>query len=486
MPVELTDTCIDYKAEKYQTMLANLQGNILKGHGRDYSVHIFIRFTAEPHAIEPWMRDFAEQYVTSTRKQLDESESYKTKSVPGGLFGNFFLTSTGYEKILSFMKDNVAARFQERMGVSVTFRDGMEAGRSELNNPHPSTWDESYRGQRIHAMILLADDDQKRLQAEEQSVRNSLAGIADVLTIEHGAVLRNKDDRAIEHFGYVDGRSQPLFFKQDIDDEARVSDINRWEWDPAAPLELVLVPDPNIDEEDCFGSYLVFRKLEQNVKGFKTAEKALARMLGLTEGNRGRAGAMIVGRFRDGTPLTLSAEDRMDLAKGNNFTYAEDTEGMKCPFHAHIRKVNPRGDNESEGRVSLERERRHRIVRRGITYGQRKPNLEDEPENGVGLLFMCFQSNISAQFAFLQKAWVNNPNFARRETGRDPIIGQRDNSGIAEEQRWPVEWDKPEIRLSNFADFVTLKGGEFLFAPSIPFLKRCRSTLMAVQVAQTK
>jgi deferrochelatase/peroxidase EfeB len=51
MAVNLTDTHIEHGAEKYQKMLANLQGNILKGHGRDHSVHIFLKFTSEPHAV---------------------------------------------------------------------------------------------------------------------------------------------------------------------------------------------------------------------------------------------------------------------------------------------------------------------------------------------------------------------------------------------------------------------------------------------------
>lgn len=58
MAVNLTDTHIEHGAEKYQKMLANLQGNILKGHGRDHSVHIFLKFTSEPHAVRGWMSGF--------------------------------------------------------------------------------------------------------------------------------------------------------------------------------------------------------------------------------------------------------------------------------------------------------------------------------------------------------------------------------------------------------------------------------------------
>jgi hypothetical protein len=38
MPVTLTDSCINHRAEQYQKRLQNLDGYILKGHGRDCRV----------------------------------------------------------------------------------------------------------------------------------------------------------------------------------------------------------------------------------------------------------------------------------------------------------------------------------------------------------------------------------------------------------------------------------------------------------------
>ena len=40
MPVNLDDTRIDVNAPQYQPLLASLQGNILKGHGRDGTVNL--------------------------------------------------------------------------------------------------------------------------------------------------------------------------------------------------------------------------------------------------------------------------------------------------------------------------------------------------------------------------------------------------------------------------------------------------------------
>ncbi len=44
MAVNLTEKSIDPHAAKFKTMLENLQGNILKGHGRDHTVHLFLTF----------------------------------------------------------------------------------------------------------------------------------------------------------------------------------------------------------------------------------------------------------------------------------------------------------------------------------------------------------------------------------------------------------------------------------------------------------
>jgi hypothetical protein len=40
MPINLNDTRIDVNAPQYQRLLTNLQGNILKGHGRDGTVNL--------------------------------------------------------------------------------------------------------------------------------------------------------------------------------------------------------------------------------------------------------------------------------------------------------------------------------------------------------------------------------------------------------------------------------------------------------------
>ncbi len=71
--VDLKATQINPHAPEYQKMFKNMQGNILKGHGRDYSAHIFLKFTADAGAIQKWIESFAKKYVTSAEQQLRDT-----------------------------------------------------------------------------------------------------------------------------------------------------------------------------------------------------------------------------------------------------------------------------------------------------------------------------------------------------------------------------------------------------------------------------
>ncbi|MFN9174994.1 MAG: Dyp-type peroxidase, partial [Synechocystis sp.] len=302
--------------------------------------------------------------------------------------------------------------------------------------------------------------------------------------------------------------SQPAFLQKQLEG----STSKYWKH-PGAPLKLVLIDDPNGTKDVSFGSFLVFRKLEQNVKGFKTAEAELAKKLKLpTE----LAGAMAVGRYEDGTPLVLQPGDQgwaeSDNPKiPNDFNYDSDPDGLKCPFHAHVRKSNPRLESVGSFAKDADQELGHRIARRGITYGgplSATDDLHDLPEKGVGLLFMCYQSDIWEQFEFIQRLWCNNPLFLKPgsdfppgsaippeipRTGLDAVIGQKQGDQFdpvigevpQSPQNWPEEWGKATTPITEpenqFGQFVTLKGGEYFFSPSLTFLRNLPSLTFPVQ-----
>ncbi len=453
MAIDLTATGINPFDPKYEQMLNQLQGNILKSHGRDHSAHLILRFIAEPRAVKEWIQQLARTRLTSAKQQVEEAKRFRETGQTGELFVSIFLSASGYRHL-----GLDPGKFEEE---NDTFRLGMKE-RRRVNiffpnkDPRVEQWEEAFRGP-IHALIMLADDRAEAVQSATESIAASLSGVAEILAIEWGYVLRTPEGKPIEHFGYVDGRSNPRFLKDELEREEKQV------WDPSAPLAQVLAPDPFNSAPDAFGSFFVFRKLEQNVRGFNLGVRELTARLQVDET---LAGAMVVGRFKDGTPLTL--EPQAGLGDENDFNYRNDRDAFKCPFHAHIRKANQRGETPL---TSEESERSRRIARRGVTYGVRAPDLTDEPEGGVGLLFMCYQADIGHQFEFLQRVWFDNPRFPEilRETGDCPLIGQDGDAP----QRWRTRWgdeDAERTRI-NFGDWIRLKGGEYFFAPSVGFLQ---------------
>ena len=211
-----------------------------------------------------------------------------------------------------------------------------------------------------------------------------------------------------------------------------------------------------------YGSFMVFRKLEQNVAAFHRAFDDLSALAGLSVGE---VGAMAVGRFEDGTPAvpTVTVDPGADP---NDIHYDQDPAGSRSPFHAHVRKTNPRGDVPRVIGAPADFELARRVVRRGITYGER-PDLVDDgvterPATGVGLLFMCFQGNLD-QFAIQQEGSDSN-DFVRAGVGVDAVIGQ---NAAPVAQTWPSDGTVT----FTMANFVRMLGGEYFFAPSMAFLR---------------
>jgi Dyp-type peroxidase family len=472
----------------YSGLFEKLQGNILKSHGRNVERHVFLKFTGERAAVRAWIRGKIAPAVLTAAEQFEQSRRrHDDPDFDGGFVTLFYLSAEGYRYL----------GFNPREFESRAFRRGMkDQGDGALEDffstgnkdPKPVRWEAGFR-QAIHAMIQLGDDeeDETRLLNALSLLQTEVAGIAEIVAVETGRALRRTVNKGlptqrvepIEHFGYFDGISQPLFTKEDVD---RYYDVEKkgtrggGNWDPSASLDLVLADDPFTDEEDAYGSYFVYRKLYQNFGQFEDRVDECAAAIGHTAE---LTGAMAVGRFKDGTPVVDFNVPTADYK--NDFVFKTlDPNGFKCPAHSHARKVNPRGTTPSTSDAS---ERRRRIARRGIPYGKPMPEICDavqtdpNPAGDRGLLFMCFQANIERQFEFIQRTWVDNPNFPdnvfnlpfRDDTGDDPLIGQDQN----EKQRWPREWGNSGAGREKFnlESAVTLKGGEYFFAPSKPFLQ---------------
>ncbi len=138
--------------------------------------------------------------------------------------------------------------------------------------------------------------------------------------------------------------------------------------------------------------------------------------------------------------------------------------GYKCPLGAHIRRANPR---DSPGFFGGRLSNRHRIIRRGRAYGAplRPGRLEDD---GVdrGLVFICFQADIWRQFETIQALWVDDGDPFGLGRDKDFLVGEpHGTTGKMTIQGRPPFFLKPQPR------FVTLRGGDYLFQPSMTALR---------------
>lgn len=157
-----------------------------------------------------------------------------------------------------------------------------------------------------------------------------------------------------------------------------------------------------------------------------------------------------------GCPIHVEdQEDKTDLALKNDFTYGGMSTQGKCPLAAHIRKAHIRA-----GPIA-------RIMRRGIPYGEDFKGTPNEPDVGRGLLFACYQSDIEDGYKFIQTRWANEPDFPPNTgAGLDVTIGQ-----IESTTKVPFKIGTKSVDINPINEFVTAKGGEYFFAPSMAVLK---------------
>lgn len=247
------------------------------------------------------------------------------------------------------------------------------------------------------------------------------------------------------------------------------------------------------------GTYLVFRQLQQDVRGFW---RFLDKQTSSSPQARQRLGESMVGRRMNGDPLLpvstgpIPGIDPKSAAQ-NQFTYDSDSTGTRCPFGAHIRRANPRNADlppGSEGLLArflhilgfgskklrddvMASTRFHRLLRRGREYG---PALS--PEDAVagapdtaehGIHFICIAANISRQFEFVQNAWVMSTKFNAMTEESDPLLGNREAvPGCPFTNTFSIpQTTGPRTRIMDMLQFVTVRGGAYFFLPSLKALR---------------
>ena len=401
------------------------------------------------------------------------------------------------------------------------FREGMEARASVLGDVrinHPRRWQLPRRNMALNASGTLeatVNAPQIELSAVHAVVQVRMAGMpislgsiliaADPLTAHVAKLLnphpgvklmsvqplfRNSVGNQIrEHFGFADGHSQPV-----LDPGQNGSVYNRnqihlgeilWGYDNEA--ETAPHPDKAPDEvakqqildqlswlKD--GSFLVIRKLKQDVAAFEAVAVAAAAATGLSADvikNK------IMGRGLDGTAPVPTPP-----GQPNDFDFSRETApGAQCPFHSHIRRSNPRlKDDENLAPRAPPGQRTPRIMRRGMSYGARfDPNIVDDAASASadrGLVFMAYNASIAEQFEVIQR-WISGGNSSGGFSGHsDPLMGVP-VTGQQRYFRFEEAGESYQIALDGYPQrpgeptaFVRLQWGAYLFTPSIKVVKK--------------
>ena len=194
-PISWKDTDPDIAA-----FLDKLQGNILKGHGRNNVVYLFCRFRQD---LKAEALAFLRAQIGRVRSAKDQLLAAEHKRLTGQKdtkpFVSVFLSKSGYDYF------GVAHGHQP---ADHAFQGGMAAAR--LGDPAQAEWDSHLRNP--HALILIAVGSPDEAQTETTELLNMIGEIGDVGAGLSGEIIGNQFFNAkgngVENFGYVDGRSQ--------------------------------------------------------------------------------------------------------------------------------------------------------------------------------------------------------------------------------------------------------------------------------------
>ena len=448
-----------------QLNVADIQGFALRGYNFPFARYLLLELTA-PEKARKFIGELIPHITTGQRWDAKPPSTINISFTHKGLVRLGLPDAT----LLSF---------------PVEFFQGMKARKAILYDTGRNAeeyWDEVWRKDVVHVWLgvhgLTAEALESRC-AEMQRIMETTGGAELRQAQDAKAVFIDGKPTSKEHFGYTDGFGNPDFEGVERHSQPGQGKLTKdGQWVPLATGEFILgypdeagelpvAPVPHLLANN--GTFMVYRKLHQNVATFRTYLDEQGKHYA---GGREKLAAKFVGRWRDGTPIELSP-DKMDPAlvadpdRNVNFTYGQDTDGGRCPVGAHIRRANPRDAFGFYGQLV----NRRRIARRGLPYGEYVPEgqpVSDSAEHGI--IFMVLNSSIFRQFEFVHQQWIEYGNDAHQGSDKDALLGNHDGRG-----RFFVQGDltpqNPPFVCARLPQFVQLRGGEYFFMPSLTALR---------------
>lgn len=423
----------------------------MRGYRLPVAGYLFLRVD-DPARARAWLADIAPNVLTATPWSVKPESGVNLALSYAGLVA------------LGVPSASLAAFPPE-------FREGMAARAvllGDTGDSAPQHWEAPFASGSVHVLLMISAQRHDHLVAHDARLRAELERAGGLTLV--GEQIGNALPDGREHFGYLDGLAQPAIEGSGLDPspgQGAPGPNGTWRLIRAGEFilgypdeEQVLPAAPPPDELSANGSYLVYRKLHQDVAVFR---RQLAAAAAHFQGDEELLAAKILGRWRDGTPVDAAPTDpdpavAADSVDSNGFSYAGDPDGMRCPVGAHVRRANPRDSLPFQGKLV----NRHRIVRRGIPYGDPlEPGSDDGCERG--LIFTCLQASIARQFEFIQSQWLNDGNVFGLGADQDVLLGTHDGP---EPSKMTVPGTPPTF-VGPLSRVVRMRGGEYFFAPGV-------------------
>ncbi|HLH22217.1 MAG TPA: Dyp-type peroxidase [Chloroflexota bacterium] len=533
----------------------DIQGNILTGFNKDYQMLLFLKIVEGGEAdFRQWLRAFTPR-VSTAAQVIAFNRLFKAVRTrvgdPTPLKATWVNLAFSYDAIRRLKPDD--ANFTDE-----AFTGGMCRQDAPLGDPvgtgtegDPTRWRVGGPHNPADLLLIVASDEMDDLYAMVNEIESTIYAPLDQQgqPVRSGLQMIFKQPGAVlptplashEHFGFLDSVSQPGirgYVNGDLTDVITLRQTPDKRDEQGKPGQDVLWPgefvfgypgqDPTADVKTRGpstragpawtenGSYLVFRRLRQDVHAFHAFLHDQANKFAI---DPAYLGAKLVGRWPSGAPIMR--EPRLDNpllgdvdCANNKFEFFEptpnrlptkddgpydcsdiipgsnppkpfpaspgDQPGVICPFTAHIRRAYPRDDTtpgHPEPDTAEADTQTHRLLRRGIPYGPPSRSTFANPVDDAvdrGLLFLAYQTSIVRQFEYVQQM-ANNPHFKAKDIGFDPIIGQN-AGGVTRARRFTVTFvdgagHTVREELTAPKDWVIPTGGGYFFAPGIHGLR---------------
>jgi Dyp-type peroxidase family len=523
--------------------LDDIQGNVIPGFNKRHQRLLGLRIS-DLGAAKRWLARIAPEVTTAAEvqryKELRRELKARRGGGPSGLAAGWTNLALSAPALRRLVGAGEVDRFEDE-----AFKVGLFPRAALLGDPDddedspgsPRNWTiGGSEATSLDVLVVVAADVPEMLQFHVERVVAALgasgAGAPEVVYEESGGDLPD-GLRGHEHFGFKDGLSQPgirgrlpwdpkafLVPRLIAPDHPMAGDLAQ----PGQPLirvgqflfgwagqDRLLPREPARRREGPAwadnGSFLVFRRLRQDVAAFRGFLRETANELrgvdGLEALSEEHLGALLVGRWASGAPLMRASgadDPRLGADRGasNDFLYDQpspafplldaahgdlppapaDPDGLRCPIWAHIRKVNPRDITTDQGSSSDTLTRR--VLRRGIPYGPAfRPGEEHAgapPDRG--LLFLSYQTSIADQFEFLASTWMNDVEKPQDGGGggHDLLVGQNPRGGQRRTRTASLRTSLAgavvahAISTERAREWVIPTGGGYFFAPSLSAL----------------